>query len=1134
MADLRDEDADRRAESDEHESTYTRRSARQLHPRHMVVFVVRVFAYVVVILCLIASVGYLAIEGGFLDKPLTAKSGEILNQLAGKKRNVAVGATRLRISSHGDLVLLARDIEVSGTQKQRIVDAGEARISVDLWQLLRGKLKINNVELDGIKTDISNLADGGNGDVLSTLRVDAVPIWMDALFHRLVELSDFLGAPGGTSISVRSLAFDVPAMQRKRAYFNIDRLTLNKADDGTLILDGEVWVNDQPASIEVRARRNGKAISQVELQITDFNVTPFASKTTREGAPHLGLVGSINVAMKLQAAGENRKPEAALELEVGDASFYGSGDAVAALPSRLEAHYDFEQNKIEIDPGIVRFEGLEMPFSGGLIDGDRLAKPGLGGIAIDLIVDGGVASPKNSGGRPLDFAAKAFATYDPAGRVLKTEDALISTAEGVLGVSATFDFGAERPADAVGYSPQISLGLFTQNAQTQALKQLWPFWLAGPARNWAYGNVFGGVITNGSLALYLPAGRLPLFPEPVSLNEKELQLGFDIERARVNIAGDIPPLRDTKGHLELTGGNLDVTIEEGNAYFPSGRVVALRGGTFRIADLAERPLTAETEMAIAGPADAVAELATYRPISALEATGYNVDEFTGEVTADLWARFALRLEAEKENKPEWRASLKLSKVSLTRAIGGKTVSAIDGTLEINPSSASLDASLALDGVPMQIKMVEPLEKGAPVKRQRTVSATLTQNGMARLVPGLEEVVGGTVKLDMELVNDDMQTVTADLTNAVISVPWAGWGKGKGVKAQVNFTTSRDGGDILVSDFKLAGEGFGASGALRAGKAGLISVDLEHVTLAPDDDFSMHLKHSNGAYDIKISGRNADIRGLINKIKSAGTSKSSGQSTVRVSAKLNQVTGFNDEVLRSVDAVYAIKAGKPIAVKLNAITRKEEAVVAQLSEDDGKPRVIELTSTDGGALARFTGVYKSIVGGLLNMRIRYEREGVWVGNADLRQFQIVDDGGLQALVSAPTGKNGKSLNDAVNSKINAKVQNFSHAFTRATIDNGLVTVSDGVVRGDQVGLTFEGTVRDRDSQMNLTGTFMPAYGLNRIFGELPLIGIFLGNGRDRGLIGVTFRLSGEFTKPKLNINPLSLIAPGVFRNIFKYQ
>jgi hypothetical protein len=64
--------------------------------------------------------------------------------------------------------------------------------------------------------------------------------------------------------------------------------------------------------------------------------------------------------------------------------------------------------------------------------------------------------------------------------------------------------------------------------------------------------------------------------------------------------------------------------------------------------------------------------------------------------------------------------------------------------------------------------------------------------------------------------------------------------------------------------------------------------------------------------------------------------------------------------------------------------------------------------------------------------------------------------------------------------------------------------------------------------------MPAYGLTRLFAELPIIGFILGNGSDRGLIGITFKLTGDFDSPNLQINPLSIIAPGVFRQIFEFQ
>ena len=71
-------------------------------------------------------------------------------------------------------------------------------------------------------------------------------------------------------------------------------------------------------------------------------------------------------------------------------------------------------------------------------------------------------------------------------------------------------------------------------------------------------------------------------------------------------------------------------------------------------------------------------------------------------------------------------------------------------------------------------------------------------------------------------------------------------------------------------------------------------------------------------------------------------------------------------------------------------------------------------------------------------------------------------------------------------------------------------------------------------MPITGTFMPAYGLNRLFGEIPLLGQLLGNGRDRGLIGITYKVAGNAKSPQVQVNPISVIAPGIFRSIFEFN
>jgi hypothetical protein len=69
---------------------------------------------------------------------------------------------------------------------------------------------------------------------------------------------------------------------------------------------------------------------------------------------------------------------------------------------------------------------------------------------------------------------------------------------------------------------------------------------------------------------------------------------------------------------------------------------------------------------------------------------------------------------------------------------------------------------------------------------------------------------------------------------------------------------------------------------------------------------------------------------------------------------------------------------------------------------------------------------------------------------------------------------------------------------------------------------------------MSGTFVPMYGLNNIFGQLPVVGLFLGGGSNEGLIGVTYEVVGTPGQPQLRVNPISAMAPGVLRKIFEFQ
>ncbi len=55
----------------------------------------------------------------------------------------------------------------------------------------------------------------------------------------------------------------------------------------------------------------------------------------------------------------------------------------------------------------------------------------------------------------------------------------------------------------------------------------------------------------------------------------------------------------------------------------------------------------------------------------------------------------------------------------------------------------------------------------------------------------------------------------------------------------------------------------------------------------------------------------------------------------------------------------------------------------------------------------------------------------------------------------------------------------------------------------------------------------------MFGQIPIVGLFLGGGSNEGLIGITYEVVGTPGAPVLRVNPISAVAPGVFRKFFEF-
>jgi len=238
-------------------------------------------------------------------------------------------------------------------------------------------------------------------------------------------------------------------------------------------------------------------------------------------------------------------------------------------------------------------------------------------------------------------------------------------------------------------------------------------------------------------------------------------------------------------------------------------------------------------------------------------------------------------------------------------------------------------------------------------------------------------------------------------------------------------------------------------------------------------------------------------------------------------KLGAVAGYSGEALRSVDAKMSRRGGTIKSFALSGKLGRDTVLTGDLRGRTQGRDVIYIETSDAGAFFRFADTYSKLVGGQLQLAMEAPtvepsaREGL----ISVRDFSIKGEAALDRLAAGGTPGSQSGVS-------------FSRLRAEFTRQNGLLTIREGVVKGATIGGTIEGSI-DSASQVRMSGTFVPLYGINNVFGQIPVLGLLLGGGSNEGLFGITYEVVGTLSQPVLRVNPVSAMAPGVLRKIFEF-
>ncbi len=1080
-------------------------------PRSNHLRTVAITAAAIVLLVGLAGFAGSRLLGG---EALRQQAERALSDIARRELAVRFGASGLSLADGSLVSFVFEDAAVGDEDGGDLLQAGSLSFGLRLLPLLRGEAQLSSATLSDARIDLARPGSGAASlplDIVDEHGLVDPELLSASVFDALRAAVAALGAGQTETLLLERVQLVIGTPSRP-IVVELAEARLRRTGEGTFAIDASATFEGRQLDLAAQAVRGGEAaIESIEIALTAT-----AAQEDGEGLlpPELGPV-SLRLTGS-EGAGGLARLSAEAKLQIRPEFAQADQDAMEA---DVRLGYGAGGRQVEIEALEVVSGASSWSFAGTV----EPVSTGAPRYAFQLAANAVRIAPADSPEQPIEAAALLGGSIAPDLRRVEADLLRVETASG------TVDGRFAILLDGAG-APGIELLLAVNRVSTAEVKQLWPWFAAREARAWVHRNLSEGLVDEGSIELSMAPGRLD---DDRPLGGEEVSGRFSVSGIRIEAPDEVPAIEDGSGEVTFAGTDLEVALDSGHARLPSGAELIIGGGSFVARDAHDDDAVGQLDIDVSGTASAIVELATLEPIDAGRYLDLAADRISGHATGKFLAEIPISGDVARDDFT-WMAMLDYTGVSFAGPFNGHTVEDAEGSITVDPERVVVDAQLRLDGMQARLHLVEPLD-GSGEGGSQDVQLVVDDATRDQLMPGLAAILSGSAAVQLS-DGDGRREIGIDLASASVNLPWMGWSKGIGVPASASFVMERSEAAIRLERFAMRGDSFSVTGRLAlSAEGGLSSAEFDRVRLNRNDDFALNVNRAGSGYRVGVSGPSLDARPLIRQLTadSASAASSVEDVPVTVELQLDRIVGFHDEAMHDVSLSYRGTGATIEGLEFSARTASGQAVVFRQQTADGR-RSIAMQSADAGAVLRFLDLYELMEGGRIELALSAQPGQAMVGQLDARDFWVVGEPRLASLVSTPPQGDSRSLSQAVNRDIDVSRAFFDRGYAIIHKGDGWLALDEGVLRGPAIGSTFRGTLYDRAGNIDMSGTFMPAYGINRLFGEIPLFGQILGNGRDGGLIGITFRLAGKAAEPQLQINPLSAIAPGIFRSVFEFR
>lgn len=809
----------------------------------------------------------------------------------------------------------------------------------------------------------------------------------------------------------------------------------------------------------------------------------------------------------------------------------GGGPVDVALAGR----YARDRSRISLE---AKIDGLRPPMLAGLSSDAALLRGvdvalsgrmhieagGSGDIqSVAVEVTAGAGTLTLPGILPTSHKVRsvnAAASVDAASHTAKIDHVLVEVGATAISLTGT----GTRTEQGQSFSGRAEV----RGIPVDRLGDYWPLDFAEGGRQWAVAN-----LRHGALDVAAEFGLSAPGDDISQLKVDRSVAYLDYRGMQVHYMPHMPDIEGVSGKARYENGTLHFDVAHG-----SGVGLSIDGATIDLTDLDSLPpQNARLHIPIRGSAaDATAFLGR-RQLGLPKDVLYDPKRVGGDVSVDLSLSFPL-LNAITVAELDIRAEAALSRFSLKAAVGGVDLTETTGRVRYENSQLDATGTGKLDGSPVDIVWREQFGPKVSYRQHYELKGTIAAASVAKAgFPSLEPYVTGPIgvtSLTYQVAPNGKGELQGrfDLKGAQTAVPQLGWNKEAGVDGHLNLGLKLvPGGKVSSADFDGRGAGLLVKGTVRFnGEDTVQQVTLNELSFGRTR-VSGDWRRTAGGIDIDLRGGSLELARVRQALKARDeNAKATPEGAAEKSQSSTHVTVRLDQVLVQRGTLGTLAgrfemAGDRIASADLALGAGRGATF-RVQPVPGA-RTVALYVADFGQLLREAGWLDGLANGSLDFRGRFDDSAA---SAPLSGTLKLGPYHLQKVTPRSGVDSLNSTIDGLNRAGNA-LQQFDGLDAQIVKTGERIEVKNGHTSGKSIGLTTAGYLDLASDTARLRGLVVPAFALNNLLSNVPLLGPLLTGGKDAGLFAISYRLEGPFDDLKSDINMMSAVTPGALRELF---